>query len=133
MARNMEKNGAAGLLLLPHYLTETSTEGVCRHVEAVCAAISLGVIVYDRNVQLERSSVGTPCFGVIDNMVSIRRRLGDRFSYLGGPPRAEVYAVAYKQWVLMSIRQPFSMSFHEPLSPSTRRSPKMNGRRRQDC
>ena len=29
-------------------------------------------------------------------MVSIRRRLGDRFSYLGGLPTAEVYAAAYK-------------------------------------
>jgi 5-dehydro-4-deoxyglucarate dehydratase len=29
-------------------------------------------------------------------MVTIRRRLGDRFSYLGGLPTAEVYAAAYK-------------------------------------
>jgi len=29
-------------------------------------------------------------------MVSIRRRLGDRFTYLGGLPTAEVYAAAYK-------------------------------------
>jgi 5-dehydro-4-deoxyglucarate dehydratase len=29
-------------------------------------------------------------------MVSIRRRLGDRLSYLGGLPTAEVYAQAYK-------------------------------------
>jgi 5-dehydro-4-deoxyglucarate dehydratase len=34
--------------------------------------------------------------GEIENMVSIRRRLGDRFSYLGGLPTAEVYAAAYK-------------------------------------
>jgi len=29
-------------------------------------------------------------------MVSIRRKLGDRFAYLGGLPTAEVYAAAYK-------------------------------------
>ena len=29
-------------------------------------------------------------------MVPIRRKLGDRFSYLGGLPTAEVYAAAYK-------------------------------------
>jgi len=29
-------------------------------------------------------------------MVSIWRRMGDRFSYLGGLPTAEVYAAAYK-------------------------------------
>ncbi len=34
--------------------------------------------------------------GEIENMVTIRRRLGDRFSYLGGLPTAEVYAEAYK-------------------------------------
>jgi 5-dehydro-4-deoxyglucarate dehydratase len=34
--------------------------------------------------------------GEIENMVTIRRRLGDRFSYLGGLPTAEVYAAAYK-------------------------------------
>jgi 5-dehydro-4-deoxyglucarate dehydratase len=35
-------------------------------------------------------------FGDIELMVSIRRRMGDRFSYLGGLPTAEVYAAAYK-------------------------------------
>ena len=34
--------------------------------------------------------------GEIEAMVTIRRRLGDRFSYLGGLPTAEVYAAAYK-------------------------------------
>jgi len=29
-------------------------------------------------------------------MVTIRRKLGDRFTYLGGLPTAEVYAAAYK-------------------------------------
>lgn len=29
-------------------------------------------------------------------MVAIHRRLGDRFTYLGGLPTAEVYAAAYK-------------------------------------
>lgn len=109
MARNAEKNGAAGLLLLPHYLTETSVEGVCRHVEAVCAATGLGVIVYNRNVcklnagALERLADKCPNLvgfkdgvGEIENMVTIRRRLGDRFAYLGGLPTAEVYAEAYK-------------------------------------
>ncbi|CAN7185119.1 5-dehydro-4-deoxyglucarate dehydratase [Phyllobacterium sp. LjRoot231] len=109
MARNAEKNGAAGLLLLPHYLTETSVEGICRHVEAVCAATSLGVIVYNRNVcklnadALERLADKCPNLigfkdgvGDIENMVSIRRRLGDRFAYLGGLPTAEVYAEAYR-------------------------------------
>ena len=34
--------------------------------------------------------------GEIELMVSIRQKLGDRFSYLGGLPTAEVYAAPYK-------------------------------------
>lgn len=34
--------------------------------------------------------------GDIELMVAIRRRLGDRFAYLGGLPTAEVYAPAYR-------------------------------------
>ncbi|WP_459625235.1 dihydrodipicolinate synthase family protein, partial [Burkholderia sp. 3C] len=34
--------------------------------------------------------------GEIEPMVTIRRRLGERFAYLGGLPTAEVYAAAYK-------------------------------------
>ena len=34
--------------------------------------------------------------GEIETMVTIRRKLGDRFTYLGGLPTAEVYASAYK-------------------------------------
>jgi 5-dehydro-4-deoxyglucarate dehydratase len=34
--------------------------------------------------------------GEIENMVTIRRRLGERFAYLGGLPTAEVYAAAYR-------------------------------------
>jgi 5-dehydro-4-deoxyglucarate dehydratase len=34
--------------------------------------------------------------GEIELMLTIRRKLGDRFAYLGGLPTAEVYAAAYK-------------------------------------
>ena len=34
--------------------------------------------------------------GDIERMVQIRRRMGERFSYLGGLPTAEVYAAAYR-------------------------------------
>ena len=109
MAAKAEKRGAAGLLLLPHYLTETSVEGVCRHVEAVCNATSLGVVVYNRNVcrlnpeALQWLTERCPNLigfkdgvGEIENMVAIRRRIGSRLCYLGGLPTAEVYAEPYK-------------------------------------
>ncbi len=101
--------GAQGILLLPHYLTEASQEGLIAHVQAVCASVKLGVIVYNRGAcKLNANSLqilGDTCpnligykdgLGDIEFMVSIRNTLGDRFAYLGGLPTAEVYAHAYK-------------------------------------
>lgn len=108
-AKEAERLGAQGVLLLPHYLTEASPDGVAAHVEAVCRAVRIGVIVYNRAVcrlgpaQLEQLAERCPNLvgfkdgiGDIELMVSIRERLGDRFAYLGGLPTAEVYAAAYK-------------------------------------
>lgn len=108
-AQEAERLGAKGLLLLPHYLTEASQEGVARHVEEVCKSVNIGVVVYNRNVcrltapLLEQLAERCPNLigykdglGDIELMVSIRRRLGERLTYLGGLPTAEVYAAAYK-------------------------------------
>jgi 5-dehydro-4-deoxyglucarate dehydratase len=108
-AQEAERLGAKGILLLPHYLTEASQDGIAAHVEAVCRSVKIGVIVYNRAnsklnaEQLERLAERCPNLigfkdgvGEIESMVQIRRRLGDRFSYLGGLPTAEVYAAAYK-------------------------------------
>jgi 5-dehydro-4-deoxyglucarate dehydratase len=108
-AQEAERLGAKGVLLLPHYLTEASQDGIAAHVEAVCRSVKIGVIVYNRansklNAdQLARLAERCPNLigfkdgvGDIESMVQIRRKLGDRFSYLGGLPTAEVYAAAYK-------------------------------------
>lgn len=108
-AQEAERLGAKGILLLPHYLSEAHQDGVAAHVEQVCKAVKIGVIVYNRNVcrlqahRLEKLAAACPNLigykdglGEIELMVSIRRRLGDRLSYLGGLPTAEVYAMAYK-------------------------------------
>jgi 5-dehydro-4-deoxyglucarate dehydratase len=108
-AQEAERLGAAGILLLPHYLTEAPQEGLAAHVEAVCRSVAIGVIVYNRNVcrlnadTLERLAERCPNLigfkdgiGDIELMVSIRRRLGERLAYLGGLPTAEVYAAAYR-------------------------------------
>ena len=104
-----QRLGAGGLLLLPHYLTEASQDGLVRHVEEVCKSVDVGVVVYNRGqcrltadsleVLAERcpNLIGfKDGIGDIELMVSIWRRMGDRFSYLGGLPTAEVYAAAYK-------------------------------------
>jgi len=108
-AQEAQRQGAQGLLLLPHYLTEASQDGLVAHVEAVCRSVDIGVVVYNRAQcrltpeSLERLAERNPNLigfkdgiGDIELMVAIWRRMGDRFSYLGGLPTAEVYAGAYK-------------------------------------
>ncbi len=109
LAQDAQRLGAQGLLLLPHYLTEASQDGLIAHVAEVCRSVSIGVVVYNRaNCRLtpdslEKLAIMCPNLigfkdgiGDIELMVSIWRRLGDRFSYLGGLPTAEIFAGAYK-------------------------------------
>ncbi|UUX97138.1 5-dehydro-4-deoxyglucarate dehydratase [Aquabacterium sp. J223] len=108
-AQEAERLGAQGLLLLPHYLTEASQEGLVAHVEAVCRSVRFGVVVYNRGacrltpaslLQLADRCPNLIGFkdgvGDIEKFVAIRQTLGDRFAYLGGLPTAEVFAGAYK-------------------------------------
>jgi 5-dehydro-4-deoxyglucarate dehydratase len=108
-AQEAERNGAQGVLLLPHYLTEATQEGLVAHVEAVCRSVKIGVIVYNRGAcKLSAESLvklADRCpnligfkdgLGDIERIVSVRQKLGDRFAYVGGMPTHEVYASAYK-------------------------------------
>ena len=108
MAQAAEEAGAAGILLMPHYLTEANQTGLAAHIEAVCKAIAIGVIVYNRNVcKLEAETVARLAernpnligfkdgVGDIEAVMAVRNLLGDRLSYLGGLPTAEVFAEAY--------------------------------------
>jgi 5-dehydro-4-deoxyglucarate dehydratase len=108
-AQEAERLGAHGILLMPHYLTEASQDGLVEHIAAVCKSVRFGVVIYNRNVcKLNADSLlelAERCpnligfkdgVGEIETMVTIRRKLGDRFTYLGGLPTAEVYAAAYK-------------------------------------
>lgn len=108
-AQEAQRLGADGILLFPHYLTEAPSEGIAAHVSQVCDAVEIGVIVYNRgNSRLPADALARLAdrhsnligfkdgVGDIEPMVRIRRKLGDRFSYLNGLPTAEVYAPAYK-------------------------------------
>jgi len=108
-AQEAERNGAQGVLLLPHYLTEATQDGLLAHVEAVCKSVKIGVIVYNRGAcKLNADSLAKLAercanligfkdgLGDIERIVSIRQKLGDRFVYVGGMPTHEVYANAYK-------------------------------------
>jgi 5-dehydro-4-deoxyglucarate dehydratase len=78
-------------------------------VEAICRSVDFGVIIYNRAQTryqpetLARLAERCPNLvgfkdgvGDIESMVAVYQTMGERFSYLGGLPTAEVYAAAYK-------------------------------------
>jgi len=110
LARNAETAGADGLLLFPPYLTEASKGGLVTHVRAVCAATSLGVVYYNRangRITVEAlRQLADKCpnligfkdgIGDVELMVRIHAEFGDRFTYIGGLPTAETFALPYLQ------------------------------------
>jgi 5-dehydro-4-deoxyglucarate dehydratase len=108
MAQAAERAGADGILLLPPYLVFSEQDGLAAHVEAVCRATRLGVIVYNRdNAVLAEDTLARLCdkcpnlvgykdgIGDIELMQRIRLRMGDRLVYVGGLPTAETFALPY--------------------------------------
>ncbi|WP_309080872.1 5-dehydro-4-deoxyglucarate dehydratase [Zhihengliuella sp.] len=109
-ARAAEAAGAEGLLLLPPYLTECDQEGLLAHVDAVCSATGIGVIVYNRANAIYsaetviRLAERHPNFigfkdatGDIEAVTRVVARAGDRLFYLGGLPTAETFALPMLQ------------------------------------
>ena len=108
IARDAEKAGADGLLLLPPYLVGAKQEGLAAHIEAVCRATGLGVIVYNRdNAIVDDETLARLCernpnlvgfkdgVGDIELMTRVYARMGDRLTYIGGLPTAETFATPY--------------------------------------
>lgn len=108
IAKSAEAAGADGILLLPHYLMDAPQEGLFAHIKAVCDAVGIGVMVYNRDnciIQpetLERLCEACPNLigfkdgsGDIGLVRQITARMGDRLTYLGGMPTAELFADAY--------------------------------------
>ncbi len=90
-AEEAQRLGADGLLLLPPYLTESPQEGLIAHVDAICKATRLGIIVYNRaNCVLSAASVerlveANPNLiavkdghGDIEELMRMQSALGDR-------------------------------------------------------
>jgi 5-dehydro-4-deoxyglucarate dehydratase len=107
-AKAAERAGADGILLLPPYLMVPGQEGLAAHVEAVCRATGIGVIVYNRdNAILNDDTLEGLCernpnlvgfkdgVGDIELMMRVYARMGDRLTYVGGLPTAETFAPAY--------------------------------------
>jgi 5-dehydro-4-deoxyglucarate dehydratase len=108
MAQSVERAGADGILLLPPYLVNSEQDGLAAHIEAVCKATRLGIMVYNRdNAMLNEDTLAKLCercpnlvgykdgVGDIELMQRIRLKMGDRLVYLGGLPTAETFALPY--------------------------------------
>lgn len=107
-AKAAEAAGADGVLLLPTYLMGGTQEGQYAHVKAVCDAVSIGVVVYNRATSVLKAEtvarLAEACpnligfkdgVGEIDLVTRIRATLGDRLIYVGGMPTHELFASAY--------------------------------------
>jgi 5-dehydro-4-deoxyglucarate dehydratase len=107
-ARAAEKAGAQAVLVLPPYLLNVEQAGLERHIDAICRAIGIGVIVYNRDNSLYKAETVARLaerhpnligfkdgHGDVEQLVRVRRLLGDRLVYIGGMPTAEVFAVPY--------------------------------------
>lgn len=108
IAQSAEKAGADGILLLPHYLMDAPQVGLYHHIKAVCDSVSIGVMVYNRDnsiltaetlARLAESCPNLVGFkdgsGDIGLVRKITATMGDRLTYLGGMPTAELFADAY--------------------------------------
>lgn len=108
IAQNVQKVGADGILLLPHYLIDAPQEGLFDHVKRVCQSVDIGVMVYNRdNAVLTADTLARLCdecpnligfkdgTGDIGAVRQITAKMGDRLTYLGGMPTAELFAEAY--------------------------------------
>jgi len=108
LAKRAEQAGAAGILVLPHYLMFAEEQGVIAHMQAICNAVGLGVIYYARDntrlspAGLEKLAESCPNFigykdgiGDLQLMQRVAHRLGDRVVHIGGLPTAEVFAQPY--------------------------------------
>ncbi|WP_323012813.1 5-dehydro-4-deoxyglucarate dehydratase [Devosia sp.] len=108
IAKAAEKAGADGILLLPHYLIDAPQEGLYEHVRQVCQSIGIGVMVYNRDNSIILPDTLARLCEVCPNLVGfkdgsgdiglvrqITATMGDRLTYLGGMPTAELFAEAY--------------------------------------
>ena len=128
-AQETERLGADGILLLPPYLVEGPQEGLRAHITAVCRATKLGVIVYNRgNCRLQAETlarIAQDCpnligfkdgVGDVEQIVAVRRLLGDRVVMLNGMPTAETYARPFRALGMATYHRRPSISCRAPRS-----------------
>lgn len=103
-----ERAGVDAILLFPPYLTECPSEGVVEYAKTIMLNTTLPVIYYNRgNGVLKAEQIYTltqtcPNFiglkdgtGNLAELNDIIKTVGNRLSYIGGVPTAEILAEAY--------------------------------------
>jgi 5-dehydro-4-deoxyglucarate dehydratase len=133
MAQAAEAAGANGILLLPPYLMTPSQAGLAAHIEAVCHATSLGVIVYNRdNAIVTEHTLKQLCdrcpnlvgfkdgVGDVELMMRVYSSIGDRLIYIGGLPTAETFAMPYLEMgvttyssAIFNFLPEWALAFHQ--------------------
>lgn len=107
-AKMAEKAGVHALLLFPPYLTECPQDGVVAYIKTIMQHTGLPVIYYNRGngvlspENLQRLADACPnLIGLKDGTGNIQdlndtiKTIGNRLSYIGGVPTAEIIAEAY--------------------------------------
>lgn len=132
MARQAEASGADGILMLPPYLITPDPAGLEAHIDMVCKATRLGVIIYNRDNAiidehaLERLVDRNPNLvgfkdgvGDVELMVRVQNRLTGRLTFIGGLPTAETFALPYLDMgvttyssAIFNFVPEFAMEFH---------------------
>lgn len=108
IAKEAEQAGADGLLILPPYLINSTQEGLFAHVKAICDSVDIGVIIYNRDNSIVNAETLLRLCDVCPNLIGFKDGsgniglvreicavLGDRLTYIGGMPTAELFADAY--------------------------------------
>ncbi|MEZ5044499.1 MAG: 5-dehydro-4-deoxyglucarate dehydratase [Saprospiraceae bacterium] len=107
-AKIAEKAGVNALLLMPPYLTECPQDGILEYAKTIMQHTDLPVIYYNRangilsSEYIQKLADACPNFIALKDGTSnmqelnmIIKTVGDRLSYIGGAPTAEIISEAY--------------------------------------
>ena len=107
-AKMAEEAGVDGLLLMPPYLTGCPQEGLIEYAKTIINGTKLPVVYYNRSNGILSSNAILQLANECPNLVGLKdgtgnmqdlndtiKTVGDRLTYIGGVPTAEIISEAY--------------------------------------